>query len=142
MKISKKTTFLFGILSACLLIWIAFSGCNGGSSSSPTAPGPGTILLEQDVVVAGGGESVNVVFNLSNALDIRISMTAGSVTMEPYGYLSYPDGVTENYYPDLSTAVNGSNSVDLKLTQAGTYTLTVFDGANQGGTVHVKVEVI
>jgi len=114
------------------------SGCKSSSNDSPT--GPGTILLDKNLIVPGGGGSIEATFSASNGLTIRITLTASN-PMQPYGYLTFPGG-QGGYYPDLSTALNGMNSVDLALTQSGTYRLSVMDGANIGGTVYVKVEVL
>lgn len=65
--------------------------------------------------------------------------------MLPYGWLE-PVSQEEpgSYSPPLETAQNGTNSVEVEIiTQGGfLHTLVVLDGANIGGTVHVKVEII
>lgn len=135
----KKTSFLLIALSFFLTCMIV-AGCGSSNNGSPT--GPGTVLLETDVTVpGGGGVSGELTFSASSGLTIRITLTASDTTLEPYGYLTFPNG-QEEYQPDLSTAQNGMNSVDLTLTQGGTHRLSVMDGTNTGGTVHVKVEVI
>ena len=135
----KKNSRLLVLFSLCLVCVMMLSGCNGDDNSSPT--GPGTVLLEQDVTVpGGGGVSGEVTFSASSGLTIRITLTASN-TMQPFGYLTFPNG-QGGYYPANETAQNGMNTVDLLLTQGGTYRLTVMDGTNIGGTVHVKVEVI
>jgi hypothetical protein len=96
-------------------------------------------LVQQAVTVAGGGGGANVTFSGNNGWSIRITLTASKRTTVPYGFLECQSG-TGVYQPPQETASNGQNSVVLTLTQTGTYTLTVFDGANQGGTVSVKVE--
>lgn len=135
----KKKSGVFMFLSLCLVIVTGVFGCGGnGDNGSPTAPG--TVLVEENVVVGGGGGSVNVSFSSSSGQNIRITLTASN-PMEPYGYLTYPDGTGVDTPPN-GMAQNGVNSSDITLNQTGTYTLTVFDGANQGGTVNVKVEVL
>jgi hypothetical protein len=136
--ITMKTRYFLLIALSFCLTGLIVAGCGSSDNGSPT--GPGTVLLERDVTVAGGGGSFQVTFSASNGQSIRITLTASS-NLEPYGYLTYPNGGGE-YYPDLSTAQNGVNSIDLALTQTGTYELSVMDGTNRGGTVHVKVEII
>ncbi len=133
----KTQSFLLCLLGFCLVFIMILAGCGDGDSS-PT--GPGTVLVERDVTVPGGGGSTDVTFSGRSGQNIRITLT-GSVPMEPYGYLTYPNGTGE-YYPPVQTAQNGSNLLDLTLNQRGRYTLSIMDGSNQGGTVHVKVEVL
>ena len=135
----RKQLCLLISFSLCIVLVMVFSGCAGDDDNgSPTSPG--TVLVERDVTVPGGGGTADVTFSGSSGQNIRITLTA-SPNVEPYGYLTYPDGEGE-YYPELQTAQNGANSVELTLNQTGTYTLGIMDGTNQGGTVHVKVEVI
>jgi uncharacterized protein YegP (UPF0339 family) len=134
----KKKSRLLTVLSLCLVSVMVLANCNGDGGSSPS--GPGTVLLDKNVTVASGGGSAEVRFSASNGQTIRITLTATS-NMEPYGYLTYPNGTGE-YYPDLQTAQNGVNSIELTLNQTGAYELTIMDGSNQGGAVHVKVEVL
>ncbi len=124
-------------LSVCVVLTIGLFGCNGGSSSSPTFP---MVLIEQSVTVAAGGGGADVVFSGSNGQIIRITMKAATNSMEPYGYLTNPDGATGEYYPPLGSAQNGQSSAEVTLTQTGSYNLTVYDGSNQGGIIVVTIE--
>jgi len=65
-----------------------------------------------------------------------------NISIEPYGFLEYPDGMTSIYTPDLGFSLNGVNTSEIILTQSGTYTYIIFDGSNIGGQINVKIEVI
>ncbi len=123
----------------CIVTVIGVSGCADDDGASPTVP-EATVLVNQDVTVPAGGGSANVSFSGSSGQHIRMTLTA-SGAMEPYGYLTYPDGAGV-YAPPNRMEQNGVNSSEVTLDQTGTYALKVFDGANRGGTVHVKVEVL
>lgn len=129
----------FGVVWVVLLA-LVFTGCAGGVPL-PALPSPGTVLAVATVQVGPGGGQANVPFNAVAGVRVRIMMTASQTWMEPYGYLTFPNGAG-GYYPPLGTAVNGVNSVDVTLNQTGGYNLTVFDGSNQGGFVDVVVTVI
>lgn len=58
--------------------------------------------------------------------------------MQPYGSLQHPDGTSQDL-PSLATVANGMNQIDILLTDNGRYTLTLFDGSNQGGPVSVMI---
>ena len=131
----KRKTVVFMFLSLCLVVVMGFFGCGGdGDNSSPT------VLVDENVTVGSEGSSANVSFSCSSGQKIRITLTASS-SMDPYGYMGFPDG-TGAYIPQSGMSKNGVNSSDATLKQTGTYTLSVFDGTNQGGKVHVKVEVL
>lgn len=132
----KKKSRLLIIFSLCLVSVMVLANCNDDSSSTA----PSTALVDRNVTVAGGGGSAMVPFSASNGQTIRITLTASS-NMEPYGFLTYPNGASEDT-PQNGMSQNGVNTSEVLLNQTGTYTLTIFDGANLGGTVHVKVEVI
>lgn len=105
--------------------------------------GPGTvrtqsIQIDQMVNIPGGGGSVEITFEISSGQWVHIQLTAGNPGMQPYGSLQYPDG-TSQYCPQLETVANGMNQIDILLTNNGRYTLTFFDGSNQGGPVSVKI---
>jgi hypothetical protein len=135
----KARSFLLFLLSFCLVFTMILAGCgDDDDNGSPTAPG--TTLVDQSVTVAGGGGSAEVSFSANNGQKIRITLTASS-DMQPYGYLTYPNGTGE-YYPDLQTAQNGMNSIELTLNQTGAYALAIMDGTNRGGAVQVKVEIL
>lgn len=109
--------------------------------SFTTSSTPPNVLVSQTVTVGGGGGWAAVSFDASNGQRIRITLSSTDTRMEPYGFLEYPDG-SSDYYPPCGAAQNGYNSIELLLNQTGRYTLTIFDGANLGGTVTVRVEVI
>jgi len=111
-------------------------GPTGGNGAGP-APS-GSALVDQAVTVPGGGGNAEVSFNGTNGQRIQIDLTASNADMQPYGSLQYPDG-TSVYNPPINTAANGANKAEITLNQSGGYTLTVFDGSNQGGTVSVKI---
>ncbi len=107
-----------------------------------TGSGPSSILvLDQVVSVAGGGGFAQVVFNATSGQRIRITLTGVPNNMEPYGNLEYPDG-NNVQVPPINTAVNGTNMADVTLNPTGEYRLDVFDGANAGGNVTVRIELL
>jgi hypothetical protein len=134
----KKHRLTFAMITVVILITIA---CNV-LSTSPRAHEPANpILLDQTVTVPGGGGSAEVAFQASNGQRVQIVLTASNKAMQPYASLQSPDG-TSIYNPPINTAVNGTNHVEIAITQSGQYTLTLFDSSNQGGSVAVKVVVL
>jgi len=138
----KEVCFLI-LLSFCVVLVLGLFGCGGGGSSSPTFP---MVLVDTSGPVGSQGGAFEVRFSANNGWQIRITLrdssvspNASTIPMEPYGYITNPDGTGDYYLPN-GAAQNGQNSAELTLTQTGTYTLTVFDGTNQGGTVSVKIE--
>ena len=101
----RKKSRLLIVLSLCLVSVMVLANCNDDGGSSPA--GPGTVLLDRNVTVAGGGGSAEVSFSVSRGQTIRITLTASN-NMEPYGYLTYPDG-TEEYTPQNGMSQNGVN---------------------------------
>jgi len=99
------------------------------------------ILIDQTVTVPGGGGGVDVTFSGSSGMGIHITLICTNVSLQPYGYLQAPNG-SGAYIPPLETASGGQNSADTTLDQNGTYTLTIFEGENIGGAVHVTIEEI
>ena len=132
---NKKLRLLI-VLSLCLVSVMVLANCNGSSSSTDPSP----VLVDRNVTVGGGGGSAEVSFSVSSGQTIRITLTASS-NMDPYGHLTYPNG-TEEGTPPNGMSQNGVNTSEVAVNQTGTCTLTIFDGTNQGGAVHVKVEVI
>ena len=130
---TKSVVLMFP--SLCLVVVVGLFGCGGDGDNSSA-----TVLVDENVTVGSGGGSANVSFSGTSGQNIRITLTASS-SMDPYGNLGYPDG-TGVYTPQNEMSQNGVNSSDVTLNQTGTYTLTVFDGTNQGGAVHVRVEVL
>ena len=133
-----KQARLIVVLSVCVMVAMGLLGC-GGKNTSPAKPSFPVLLVEKTVTVAGGGGGANVTFDGSSGWSIRITLTATQSTMMPYGYLECQVG-TGTYRPPEESAKNGQNSDVVTLAQTGTYTLTIFDGENKGGTVSVKVE--
>lgn len=122
-----------------LLASIVSAGCSAGGTAVMSLP-PGT-LANQVVSIGPGGGWASIGFQGSSGQRVRITLTASNTALRPYEYLENPDG-TGSYTPPMSTAHNGVNSVEVNLTQTGSYVLTVFDGSNLGGTVTVLVTVI
>lgn len=140
----KKKPCLLIIFSLCLIFGMVLVNCDGDDDNgSPTGSGTtGEILADQDVTVPpDGGFSPEIPIFVDKEQTIRITLTASNTSMQPYGYLDYPGGGGD-YYPPLQTAQNGTNSIEVTLDQIGTYQFLVLDGANIGGTVHVKIEVL
>ena len=93
------------------------------------------------VVIPPGGGNAELSFTASNSQRLQIVLTASNPGMQPYGNLQYPDG-TSQYNPAINTAANGANQTEVSVNQSGQFSLTVFDGSNQGGSVSVKVAVL
>jgi hypothetical protein len=55
--------------------------------------------------------------------------------------LQNPDGTTADV-PPIDLLPDGTNVVEIWLTQTGQYNITVFDGSNRGGMISVKVNVM
>ena len=94
--------------------------------------------MDQTVTLPGGGGSADLSFTASSGQRLQIVLTASNPGMQPYGNLQYPDG-TSQYNPAINTAANGANQAEVSVNQSGQFSLTVFDGSNQGGSVSVKV---
>jgi len=121
-------------LIMCVVILFISLSCSMGAS------GP-KILLEKEVTVPGGGNTAEVVFSAEEGQRIRISLVAMDQPVEPYGYLTFPDG-SGDYIPHIDNIQGGKNSAELTIKQSGAFTLAIMDGSNQGGRVKVKVEVL
>ncbi len=164
----KKHNLIFTIITALVLVTIACNVLstapatpqgwqpghppqppNPGQPPAPTQPsgpqpggqGPAPSelsLIDQTVTVPGNGGNAEVSFKASNGQRIQILLSTSNPGMQPYASLQYPDG-TSVYNPPINTAANGANQVEIMINQTGQYTLTLFDGSNQGGTVSVKV---
>ena len=111
-----------------------------GPVCTPDGGQASTILVNQVVNVAGGGGFAQVVFNATSGQRIRITLT-GAANMEPYGNLEIPGGSNAEVPPN-NTAANGTNVADVTLNVTGEYRLDVFDGANAGGNVTVRIELL
>lgn len=164
----KKHNWIFTIASALALITIACNalstvpatpqGWQPGHPPQPPIPGqshPATQpsgqqpevqgpvpsqqpLLDQTATIPAGGGSAEVGFQASSGQRIQILLSAANPSVQPYGSLQSPDG-TSVYNPPINTAANGVNQVEIAIDQTGQYTLTLFDGSNQGGEVSVKI---
>lgn len=139
----KKHNLIF---TAMIMLGLVTLACN--VLSTPQRPGPGQesatpdpVLLDQTATVPGGGGSAEVAFEASSGQRIQILLSAANPSVQPYASLQSPDG-TSVYNPPINTAANGANQVEIAIDQTGQYTLTLFDGSNQGGTVAVKVIVL
>ncbi len=139
----KKTSRVCIMLCLCVISGMVLVSCkSGGGNKSPAASGTPEILADQDVTVPpGGGFSPEIPIFVDKEQTIRIILTASNANIQPYGYLDYPGGGGD-YYPPLQTAQNGTNSIEVTLDQIGTYQFLVLDGANIGGAVHVKIEIL
>ena len=129
-----RIKFGLGTLSLCLILAAVTLSC--GLSSSEVK-----ILVEKEAEVPGGGNTTEVVFNGEEDLRILITLEAKNSPVEPYGYLTYPDG-SGDYFPKIDTIKEGKNNAEITLSQSGAYTLAVMDGSNKGGLVKIKVEVL
>ncbi len=130
-----KKLILILTLATALALFTAACG--------PTAPAGGPsegILVDKTVAVGSGGGAAEVTFNATNGQRIQILLSAAA-NMQPYANLQFPDG-TAVYNPPLNTAVNGLNQAEFVANQSGPYSLTVFDGSNQGGQVSVKITAL
>jgi hypothetical protein len=105
-----------------------------GVGESPLEP----TLADQMVMIPGGGGFAEITFTISNEQRIEIILEASNPGIQPYGSLQHPDGRTEDC-PMITGVQNGRNDVEIPISQSGQYTLTIFDGSNQGGDVHVVV---
>lgn len=109
-------------------------GQPGGQGPASSAP----IQIDKTVTIPGNGGSAEITFDISNGQWTHIVLSAGSPGMQPYGSMQYPDGISVDC-PPITTTANGTNQADILLTDPGRYTLTLFDGSNQGGPVSVKI---
>ena len=123
------------ILATFFVLALITAACTPAAPS--TAPAE-QVLLDKTVNVGAGGGAAEVSFNASSGQSIHITLTAANSGMQPYGNLQYPDGTAMDN-PPLNTAVNGSNQAEFVANQTGQYSLTLFDGSNQGGQVSVKI---
>ena len=134
----RRQARLLMVLALEAMVGLGLFGC-GNQSRTPAKTAFPVVLVERTVTVAAGGGGANVTFSGNSGWSIRIALKAGKITAVPYGFLECQGG-TGAYQPPQQTASNGQNSVVVTPTQSGTFTLTLFDGENQGGTVTVKVE--
>ena len=94
--------------------------------------------IDNTVIIPGNGGSAEITFDISNGQWTHIVLSAGNPGIQPYGSMQYPDGLSVDC-PPITTTANGTNQADILLTDPGRYTLTLFDGSNQGGPVSVKI---
>jgi hypothetical protein len=128
-----KTAFLAVLVVGSGLGLGVLSGCSRKLPSNPS------VLVDKTVSVGAKGGYGNVTFNASKGQKVRITLTAARKTMEPYGNLGNPDG-TGGYFPPNGGSKDGVNTGEMTLSQTGQFTLTVFDGSNEGGNVHVVIQ--
>jgi hypothetical protein len=125
-----------GLIPLALYLFLSLITLSCGLGSSG-----GKILVEKEIEVPGGGNTAEVVIKGEVGQHILITLEAKNSPVEPYGYLTYPDG-SGDYVPSIDTIKEGKNSVKITLSQSGDYTLAVMDGSNQGGKVSIKIEVL
>lgn len=114
---------------------------SGQPGQQPVMQGPASsqpIQIERTVNIPGAGGSVEITFDISNGQWTHITLSGGNPGMQPYGSMQYPNGISVDC-PPITTTANGTNQTDILLTDPGRYTLTLFDGSNQGGPVSVKI---
>jgi hypothetical protein len=123
--------------AALVLATAALSGCSdsdGGDNDTP-----GTTLVDADVTVPAGGGASTVFFRGEAGKTIRITLT-GPATTAPYGFLEPPGG--DASYTPPNNGSSGTNEADVTLLVTGEFSLTIFDGNNNGGVVHVLVRTL
>ena len=130
-----KRKLILVLAMASLSLALAALAC-GARNAAPSG-----VLADKVVTVGPGGGSVDLYFTAQAGQRLRITFKCDDPGMQPYGYLKYPNG-DEQYTPPLEKAQNGQNSADLDVKQGGEYQLSVMDGANKGGPVQVRVEVL
>jgi hypothetical protein len=108
---------------------------SGGPAPPPSAAG--RLLVNRTLNVAGGGGGTSLKFTVRAGRRVRITLRSDTPQVRPYGHLSHSRW--EAYFPLNSTARPGYNQGVTLLRHGGSYTLTVYDGSNQGGRVNVKV---
>ena len=123
-----------------LILLVAFGG-RLSAALFPASASSRSALVDQMVNVIGNGGFGEVKFRASKGQRIQISLSASNPSMEPYGFLQFPDGSSE-YTPPLNAALNGTNEITMTLNLDGEYQLIVFDGSNQGGPVSVKITLV
>jgi len=102
---------------------------------------PSNVLINNMTVnIAHDGGSAELMFAGIAGQEIIITLTGRIDGMVPYAQLIAPNGGSSTV-PDASTAENGINSVQTTLAQTGGYTLIVYDDAQVGGAVTVRVEL-
>ncbi|MBP7934929.1 MAG: hypothetical protein KA354_09820 [Phycisphaerae bacterium] len=103
---------------------------------------PSNVLINNMTVnIARDGGSAELMFAGIAGEEIIITLTGRIDGMVPYAQLIAPNGGSSTV-PDASTAENGINSVQITLAQTGGYTLIIYDDAQVGGAVTVRVELV
>ena len=118
----------------CITLFVILLSCR---STSPARD----LLVEKEVSVPADGNTAEIVFNAKEGQRIRISLQAKDKSLQPYGYLTFPDSNGKDL-PSLENSHDGKNAGEILLPQSGDYTLAVMDGSNLGGLVEVQVEVL
>lgn len=131
----RSTKFRLVLVPAMVLAaFVLGSGCPQQSSGT-------SVLVDQTVQVAPAGGGAEVSFSGTAGQIISITLTGTPAAMEPYGDLQVP-GSASIAAPANGASAGGVNTANVTLTQTGQYTLIVFDGANLGGSVAVKIETV
>jgi hypothetical protein len=120
-----------------LLAGILFFGACKSTEDDGNAS---TLPVDVMVTVPSSGGGVDVTFSGSSGTRIRITLSCSNTNLRPYGYLQAPNGSGD--YTPPNNASNGQNSAETVLNQNGTYTLTIYEGENIGGQVHVVINQI
>lgn len=128
-------TYLQKIVTAWLSAVFVFIA---GAAIASAPEGAERTLADRTVAVGADGGSAELSFSVARGESVRISMEADNPQMQPYGFLEDAAG-KGLYQPPLESARNGKNGAALAAPRAGKHSLTVFDGSNRGGTVHVVV---
>jgi hypothetical protein len=103
---------------------------------------PSNIVVKDNLMnIAQGGGSVQVMFSGITGQTIKITLTGRNTGMVPYAQLVAPNGGSSTV-PAASPASNGVNTGQATLAQTGGYTLIVYDSAQVGGGVTIRVELV
>lgn len=105
-------------------------------------PLPDTLLASQVLDVPGAGGYAAISFHGEAGRTIRVTLLSRESCLSPYATLQNPDGSSGGYVPGLDTALCGGNTGQTTLPLTGTYSLSVFSGANAGGRVAVMIEAL
>lgn len=103
---------------------------------------PSNVVVKDNLMnIAQGGGSVQVMFSGIAGQTIKITLTGRNTGMVPYAQLIAPNGGSSTV-PAASSASNGVNTGQATLVQTGGYSLIVYDSAQVGGAVTIRVELV
>jgi hypothetical protein len=105
-------------------------------------PPPAFLLADQVLDIPGAGGYAAISFRGAAGQTIRVTLVSAESCLSPYASLRNPDGSSGGYVPALDTALCGGNTGQTTLALTGTYSLSVFSGANAGGRVAVTIEAV